>query len=602
FYDGQPMLRRLITINETPLSCLNAITSIEDKDFLNHQGVSFRAITRALLSMVSHGRVTQGGSTITQQLVKNYFLTSERTLKRKIKEFFMALILESKVSKDLILQNYLNVIYMGQSGPFQVRGYGAAAEYYFNKKLENLELPECALLAAIVNSPGRFNPFKSDSSAALQRRNRVLEKMLENSHIDQQTFNEASQSQLPKSPQRLLTEPAPYFVDAISEKIKDKNFNAENGLKIYTTMVPEAQEAALQAVRKGLDSIEKSHKNIQELSQQGKSLQALLIAAEVSTGEIIALVGGSSFKKTQYNRAISGHRQVGSIMKPLIYLTALENFTDNGERYNPLTIIEDEPFTYKYENQSWSPKNYSNKTFGRLPLFVALKNSINISTAKVGLQVGLNSIVDLSKRMGIESALQPLPSITLGAFELFPFEVLNVYGTIARYGSFIPSQLYTKVDDNKHNLYEYHPQGQQITSAQTAAVLVGMMKQTILSGTGRSIPLRGFKYPAAGKTGTTSDTKDSWFAGFTPHVVCVVWVGYDDNTPHGLTGASGALPIWTEFMKTYATRYGETEFTIPEGTVKLTVPRQKLLEMMDDHEILHTEDDIELVFRTENAP
>ncbi len=572
FYGNTPILRHITTLKQTPVLCLNALLAIEDSSFLEHRGFSFTGIARAMWRNVKRGGIGEGGSTLTQQLVKNYFLTSERTLKRKITEIGMALILESHLDKDEILETYLNVIYMGQNGPFQVRGYGAAAHHYFSKELEELNLQECALLAAIVNGPGVYNPFTA-AEKAKARRQKVLKRMSELAFINNAEADEADKTDLPKRPPEVLTETAPYFVDAVMNQMSKLKIDTEKGLRVYTTLNRRAQQNARKAVEAGLERLEKNYKRVKEQKAKNNLLETCLIAADPNSGFIQALVGGRGYKVSQFNRAISGHRQVGSIMKPLVYLSALESLTPEGNPYTPLTEIEDKIFTYKYEGQKWSPDNYDKKYRGTVPMFVALKDSLNAATAHLGIQIGLPAIVDVARRLGIDSKLLPLPSITLGAFELYPIEVLRAYTTLARQGSRIDLSFIRTVEDLQGNLlYAHHYTDETATSKENAAILVGMMKQTLQTGTGRYAKAYGFTHPAAGKTGTTSDTRDSWFAGFTPYHVAIVWVGYDNNEPHNLTGASGALPIWASYMRDYASGYPAIDFPIPDETINVDVP------------------------------
>ncbi|MCB0387023.1 MAG: penicillin-binding protein 1B, partial [Bdellovibrionales bacterium] len=327
-----------------------------------------------------------------------------------------------------------------------------------------------------------------------------------------------------------------------------------------------------------------------------------LISVDVASGEIIALVGGRSFKRTQYNRAIDGHRQVGSIMKPFVYLTALESRTPEGDSYNPLTPIEDSNFTHKYEGQSWSPVNYEKEFMGTIPLMTGLKNSINAATARLGLDIGLEAVIDVAKRAGIKSEIKPLPSLTLGSFELFPMEVAESYTTLARMGSHVSLSMLRRVEDLAGKvIYAVEPQVEQAFARENVAVLIGMMKQTVLAGTARSLAYRGFHFPAAGKTGTTTDSKDAWFGGFTPDVLTVVWLGYDDNTSHGLTGASGAVPIWADYMNKVAPRWPKRDFDWPEGTVVFPYSVEEYNSLLAKPEDLPITE-FELVFREGEQP
>ncbi|NQZ01739.1 MAG: PBP1A family penicillin-binding protein [Bdellovibrionales bacterium] len=599
YYDDKPILRRLIEVSETPLYCLQAITAIEDPKFLEHKGVSITGTLRALYRNLVAGRYAQGGSTITQQLVKNYFLSSEKTLKRKIKEQFMAVLLELQSDKDTILENYLNVIYMGANGPFQVRGFGAASEHYFQTPIENLELHECALLAAIVNSPGRYNPFRKQENAT-KRRKRVLDKMVENGMLDPEAAEVANSKPLPNKSSPVMSEPAPYFVHAVLRKLKTLQIGSEEGLKIFTTLDLRAQEIAqtvLAQKTKGIESWFKHLKDIRE--KQKKYLQSSLISVDLKSGEVMALVGGRSFKNTQYNRILDAKRQVGSTMKPFVFLAALESYNEEGVPYSATTPLIDERFTHEYEGQSWSPKNYGDEYYGQVPMYFALKNSLNTATAKLGLSVGLEAVVEVAKRFGIESQLKALPSITLGAFEITPWELARAYTAVGRQGDLTALRLLDRVEDSNGNLlYKSEKSSERVASKESTAVLTSMMRQTLRTGTAKASAKMGVNFSAAGKTGTTSDSKDAWFVGFTPEVLTIVWVGYDDNTSHGLTGASGALPIWSAYMTQLLKGQDPVEFAWPEGTYPTQMTSVELTPLFDTY--FDFEHPIELLFRSQD--
>lgn len=549
YYGDRPTLRTVINLGQVPPACKDALLAIEDPNFLEHAGISFTGTIRAVLANLQHGRFAQGGSTITQQLVKNYFLTEEKTIKRKITEIAMAFLVERRASKEDILETYMNLIYMGQNGPFEVRGFAAASQHYFARPIESLELPECSLLAAILNSPGLYNPFTKPENA-LKRRTRVLEKMRETGRIDEAAAKAATASALPRTPSRPLTEPAPYFVKAARRELENLGLDLSMGLRVYTTLDLRSQEAAQKAVKDGLERLESGNASIKKIKEKtGKSLEALLIAADPSSGFVTAVVGGRSYVATQYNRAIESRRQVGSVMKPIVYLAALDSVQRDGKALGPSSVLDDSSYTVKYEGQSWTPKNYDGKYLGPVPLWFALAQSLNVATARLGQEVGIRSVIELSRRLGITSKLENVPSLSLGAFELAPLEVLTAYTSLARLGSTVPlSTLYRVEDLNQQELYSFRPTAEAAISPEAAAQLVGILKTVIDNGTGRGARAMGLKGPAAGKTGTTNDKKDAWFAGFSPAQAAVVWVGYDDNTPHGLTGASGAVPIWTQFM------------------------------------------------------
>lgn len=605
FYGDKPILRTFVELGETPPLCLNAVMAIEDSEFLEHQGVSITGLFRAVLKNLTAGRYMQGGSTITQQLVKNYFLTPEKTFKRKLREILMAVLLEGLASKDEILETYINEIYMGQNGPFEVRGFGSASHHYFSKPIDELDLPECALLAAIINSPGRFNPTVHPEDA-MKRRHRVLERMEELKIISAEERDHANKIELPKKAKRILTEPAPFFVDAVRQNLQEFDLDVSEGLKVYTTLSLKAQEAAQRAVADGLDNLEKNNPKLQKLKAENHFLEGTLLAADPLSGSVQALVGGRRYKTSQFNRAYQGQRQVGSLMKPLVYLAALENNDPEGNPFQPLSLIQDQKMNVKYDRQVWSPENYDHKFYGSIPLFFGLNQSLNAATAQLAMDVGLQKIVDLAQKFGVKSKLQPLPSLALGAFELKQFEVLQIYQALAKMGELVPVHMISRVTDlNEQSVYEFEISKDQVAAPEKVAVLVGMMKSVLEHGTGQVVRKMGFDLPAAAKTGTTSETRDAWFAGFTPFHVAVTWIGYDDNTPHGLTGASGAAPIWASYMKQVATQFPVTDFRWPENVETRTVGKDFFEDLGTDPK-KHPTSDVELIFEkiegTEPAP
>jgi len=598
YYGEKPIFRQIIELGDVPAICLNSLLSIEDSEFLEHQGVSFTGMFRALITNISSGRVAQGGSTITQQLIKNYFLTPERTLKRKFTEIAMAFLIENRISKDEILETYLNLIYMGQIGPFQIRGYQSASKYYFGKPIDSLNLNECALLAAIVNSPGLYNPFRNPERA-IARRKKVLTRMKDLNIIPPADADQSMQSPLPEKAHVVLKDPAPYFMEAVRKKLIEMDVNLENGVKVYTTMNVNAQEAAQKASTEGVKGLEEWYKSLKNKKEkEKKNLEVALISADPTTGYVEAMVGGRQFKRSQFNRAMQSRRQIGSIIKPAIYLTALESATDNGRPYSPITLLDDTRFTHKYEGQEWSPRNYEGKNFDMIPMYFALSRSLNTATAKLGLSVGINEIIETLSAMGLERTPETLPSLTLGAVELSPYEVLQLYTTLATLGTRRTLTFIRRVESLDGDiLYDHDIDETGILERDATAVLVGMMRETLRNGTAKSSQKRGFKRPAAGKTGTTSDTKDAWFAGFTPLHAAVVWVGYDDNTPHGLTGASGALPIWLNYMKDYVDQFPPLDFNWPNGVVARDIDEvtQSALGIPEDPE--HPLEPVELIFK-----
>lgn len=565
FFDNQPILQLNTPLSEFPLQCLQAVTAIEDKDFLEHKGVSATGTLRALMRNLKAGRFAEGGSTITQQLVKNFFLESKKTIKRKIEEQILAVLLESQIDKDQILEMYLNVIYMGQSGPYQVRGLGSAAQAVFDKPVSRLTLPECALLAAIINSPGRYSPTEHPE-AARARRELVLKKMSEANMISSTELVEANATPLPKPTTAARRAHAPYFVLSALREFESLELYAENGARLYTTLDPEAQLAMTGAVASILPEIEKRVKKPSK-----EPLQVAALAIDVESAEILALVGGRDYRHTQFNRAIDSRRQIGSQVKPFVYYPALQEM-------NPLTAVSDTPFEWKNGNQTWKPRNYESKTFNAdVPLFFSLALSMNVPTARVGQTVGLDAIADTLRRAGVTANIPLLPSLTLGALELSPFEVAQAYSTLARLGSSEKIHTLSRVEDSAGQiLFEHQPSKSEALDPAQTAVLVGMLRQTLKIGTAKVAGLLGVTGDFAGKTGTTSDTKDAWFSGFNSRLLVVVWVGYDDNTVMGLTGASAALPVWASVIKGLQNIYRPAPFTWPTGVEVKEIPKIEL--------------------------
>lgn len=575
----EPIMQNELKISEIPVQCLNAVMSIEDNDFLDHSGVSYSGLARAFIKNIIKMRAAQGGSTITQQLVKNYFLTPEKTLKRKLKEFYLATRVEADWTKDEILETYLNIIYMGQVGAFQVRGFGAASNVYFNKPLQNLELHECALLAAIINNPALNNPWKK-AEQAKNRRHLVLTKMKDLKLITDTEFNKATEAPLPAQVLQKATETAPYFFEAVRQQIQKLGLLTE-GVKIETSLDLEAQSRAQKALQNHISDLEQKKKNLISNKEKGIRLEGLVISSENSTGLVNVLVGGQSYRQTQFNRALDGHRQIGSLIKPLVYLSALINgFQEDKEtnqsldsNVNPLTLINDVKFDWKFDKKTWSPTNSDKKFHGEIPLYFALKESLNSPTAQVAKKVGIEKIIDLAKSVGFTSKMDVAPATSLGASEHYPLEIIEAYRTLALLGVHTESSFIEKISDKENNIqYEFIPKNEKKLDETQVAVLVGMMKETLKSGTAKSSSAYGWKTPSAGKTGTTSNNKDAWFAGFTPFQTSVVWLGYDQSLSSKLTGSSGSVPVWIELMKYYQSIWPEDDFKWPESVEKKEVP------------------------------
>ncbi len=558
---GKFVLQNFSTLSQTPLYCIHSTLAIEDHSFLDHKGFNLKAILRAFTRNLLEGRYVQGGSTITQQLVKNYFLTNEKTIKRKIKELFLSILLELKASKDQILETYLNIIYMGQKKSYEIRGFNSASYFYFGKPLSSLNLSECALLSAVIRSPGTYNPFRHPERS-LKRRNQVLQKMKNKNWINENQLKKASSVPLPHRFFKIHTNVFPPSLSQSIVEFVHKNHSQKKGLKVFVNIDLQVQKWAEDSLREGLKHLEKKFPKLKE-----KTLQASLISIHIPSAKVLALVGGRDFKISQFNRVLKAKRQIGSLMKPFIYLAGFKSL-----EINPLTPLNDKPFEYSYNKKTWRPKNYKNKFFGNIPLFSSLIYSLNASTARFGLEkVGLENILSEIQKLDLHQNLEKLPSIVLGAFTLTPYEVAQMYLPLARQGLTKKIAMIDKIlDKNDKVLWESSQKQKKAFDSLRTALVLSILKQNMIHGTGQLAYWQNFRRPSAGKTGTTNNSKDSWFVGFTPDVLTVVWVGYDDNTPTELTGSSAALLLWLQFMKKVRPLYEKKDFLWPQELQKVS--------------------------------
>lgn len=566
YVNKQPLLQRNSLIGEFPTQCLNAVIAIEDNNFLEHKGVSYMGIARAIIKNLLTLKRAQGGSTITQQLVKNYFLTPEKTLTRKFNEFFLAMNLESKFTKDQILETYLNIIYMGQSGAFQIHGFGAASEYYFDKKVSDLNLPECALLAAIINNPGLNNPWKNPKQAD-SRRKLVLNKMKAQGFIADAEFADATTAALPSKPKPIPNETAPYFIDAAIKQVQQLGITPE-GHKILLSLNLEHQSVAQNTLQTQLNELENSKPILKKLKEKNVRLEAALLSTDNTTGIVTAGVGGRNFKNSQFNRLTEARRQIGSLVKPFVYLTAIHQ----GE-FSPDKSLENTKFTVEYDRQKWSPDNYDKSYSDPVPAYIALKNSLNIPAARLTMAVGIKNVIETLYQFGFSREIPALPSISLGSFEQTLLAVLEAYSSIATFGN-KPTHTFVLgvFDSNQNQIFKFVPRPQLIFSQTETSLLVSLMKQTNLSGTAKLIGARQFPIPSAGKTGTTNDYKDAWYIGFTPRTTTLVWVGFDQNQSHGLTGGSAAVPAWYQYMNATQVHSPTQDWQWPANTEVKKIP------------------------------
>lgn len=545
-FDEKMEDRTLVTLAQIPQELTQAVVAMEDERFYSHHGVDPLGILRALLTDILHMRAVQGGSTLTQQLVKNYFLTSKKTLFRKGNEMLMSLLLEFRYNKDEILEAYLNEIYFGQRGPVSVTGVEEASKLYFSKDVSRLSLAESALLAGMIRSPGEYSPFKNITKS-YDRRNFVLKTMLDKKLITQEEFEEAKKEKIVLPPSNLRFLQAPFFIDFVQGELKE-NFPSETlkseGLRIFTTLDMQAQEVAEMAVQQRLDELEQGKPKLAKWRSQGKILEGLLLAMQPQTGAIRAFVGGRDYSLSQFNRVTLAHRQPGSAFKPFVYLTAL-----SSPGYTLASTIDDTSFSVPMAGKDWKPENYDKTEHGTVTLRQALEQSYNIATVKLAMAVGLDNVAAKARAAGIESPLEPYPSLALGAFEVTPLELLRAYTIFPNQGTRAEPIAITSVVTREGVVLERKGfKFQKVIEPEFAYLMNNALRGVLDRGTASSSRSLGFTGLAAGKTGTTSDYKDSWFVGYTPDLLALAWVGYDDGTPTGLSGASGALPIWTQFM------------------------------------------------------
>jgi len=562
--------RRPVTLNQVPQSLQDAIIVTEDARFWHHPGVDPIGIVRALFRNVRAGGVAEGGSTLTQQLVKNYYLTPERSYRRKITEAFMAVILDAKYSKQEILEAYLNDIYLGRNRSISIVGVGEAARFYFGKPVSDLKPAESALLAGIIKSPNNYSPFVR-SDLAMQRRSTVLGLMLKARKITPDEYQAAMTAPLPRKPfrQRSGLSSMPYYVDRVLQEMA-RDYGIKDvkgrGLQIYTAIDLNAQDTAARTLENGLESLERNNRR---LRRADTPLQGVIINVDVQTGEIRALIGGRNYDVNQFDRALNAKRQIGSLIKPFVYLTAFEPSL-SGKTITPATLVSDSRFVLKRRfSEDWSPRNYEDVYHGTVTVREALEQSMNSASVRIGLATGVPNVIRTMKTLGITSDITDNPAMLLGAVDISPMEMADAYMTIARIGARVPLRTIRFVTDDRGRVVaggeDIKPV--QVFPARDAFVLVNVMKGVVDRGTAIVVRSLGFDNVAAGKTGTTNDKRDAWFIGFTPKMLTLTWLGFDDNTPVGLSGGQGAAPIWGRYMEAIAGKQEDADWAPPPGIV-----------------------------------
>lgn len=576
--------RKVIGFNDLPPHLVKAITVTEDRSFFEHYGVNIRGILRALVRRYdtdpSSPIARQGGSSITQQLVKNVLLSPEQARarsgfdawQRKAAEAYMSIILETRLSKEQIFSLYCNQAYLGQQAGFSINGFGEAADAYFNKDVTSVTLPEAAFLAGIIRSPNRYNPFH-DIDTATSRRNQVLDSMAETSAISGAEANQAKQTplQVTATKGRIDVSDAPYFADFVQTQLGDMvaGAGAEEHLRIYTTIDLDLQRAAYAALTKQLAVLDK----IEAKRFAPGTLQAALVAMNAKTGEIVAMVGGRDYSKSQLNRAANAYRQPGSVFKPFVYATALNTAYDPIPRViTPATTYLDEPKTFTFDNQEYSPGNFG-ESYRHAPVTLrdGLVHSLNVVTVDVAMEVTIGRVMNLAAKAGLPKPPRAYPAMALGTSEATPLQVASAYTSFATLGTRTSPIAINRITTGTGvTIAAPTPQKSDVLRPDVAYVMTSFMKDVVNRGTAAQVRARGFKGNVAGKTGTS---RDGWFAGYTPNLVCVVWVGFDDGSQLGLTGANSALPIWTDFMSVALGEHPEWQgdWQMPAGIEQVAI-------------------------------
>ena len=534
--------RDLIRLDQAPQLLLDSLIQIEDRDYYNHFGVSPKGIARAMWVNLKARRFIQGGSTLTQQLIKNFYLTSDRTLARKLMEIPMAVLLDLRYSKDEILEAYLNEVYLGQSGSRAVHGFGLASQYYFAQPINELKLHQVALLAGMVKGPSYFDPRRHPERAKA-RRDLVLKVLQEQGVISMKDRLDAEKRGLGVVKQRSLHKGAyPAYLDLVKRQLREEypeDVLSSEGLRVFTSLDPMVQANTAAALTKTIGNLKKRY------GKPVTALQGGIVVTDPQTGEVLALVGGKNARYQGFNRALDARRPIGSLVKPAVFLAGLE------EGYTLASLLDDQPISVPLPGgKSWVPQNFDRQSHGKVPLYLSLAKSYNQSTAQLGMDIGLPKVIDTLERLGISRDPKPYPSLLLGAESMSPFEIATVYQTIAANGFRTPMRAIRLVTDSEgQELSRYPFEVKQVVTAENMHLIQYALQAVTREGTGRYIYSRlPGAINVAGKTGTSNGQRDSWFAGFAGDRMAVVWLGLDDNGKLPFTGSGGALRVWTELM------------------------------------------------------
>ena len=561
FYGPDLLDRRPTPLAGLPQEVVRAVLAAEDASFFEHPGISPTGLLRAVWANLRAGEVRQGGSTLTQQLAKNLYLNHERRMSRKAREALLAVMLELRYSKEQILEAYLNQIFWGRSGAANLIGIGAAAWGWCGRPAEELDLAEGALLAGMIPAPADYSPVRNPD-VARARRDRVLDRMEQLEWITAEQAAAAKRRPLPGAQPPLTRKLAPYYADAAAGEVRRRwgyGELADRGYQIHGTLDPREQAAAEAAVAAGVgELVEKSER----VRKKEASFQAALVSIEPASGAVRAYVGGRDYRESQFDRLTQARRQAGSAFKPIVYATAFERGVAT-----PATLLEDAPFTLESGGQPWTPENDDDEYSGWVTARTAIEKSLNVPTARLALQTGLEAVVETARAAGLTTRLRAFPSVALGAFEVAPLELATVYATLANRGVRPPVHLVEALYDGEGREIGGEPLPAPTTalSPQSAYLVTALLSGVVDYGTGASIRRLGLTDPLSGKTGTTNKRRDNWFAGYAPERVALVWVGFDDDSPTPFSGSRAALPIWTKFMLAVRPPGGYTRYQPPAG-------------------------------------
>jgi len=593
FFGHDRERRRLVSMDQVPQHVIYAILAAEDSRFYQHSGLDPLGILRALYTNLRYVSIRQGGSTITQQLAKNYFLTPERTFFRKLKELFLSLTMEIMYEKNEILEIYLNEIYLGQKASEAINGIGEASFFYFDKPVEELSLIESATIACLIRGPNYYSPY-IDKTRCKKRRNLVLYAMKDKGWISDEELGTALLSPVKAVGYESYGKKAPYFIDYLAYQLKmlySPQDLSSLGLSIYTTLDTQVQMAAEKALQNGLLRLEKSNFTLNRQDPQ-KKLQGAVIVMQPKTGYILAMVGGRNYDVSQFNRITQARRQPGSAFKPFVYVSGLDKFT-------PASILSNKAETYEIDGTIWEPKNYAPVPEEKISVRSALAKSINLATVDLAMRVGLDHIAATANLFGFSIPVNPYPSVSLGAYEVNPLNLARAYCAFAADGVLsFPLALKEVLDENGNVLEQRHTSIKRVISPAKAFIISSMLRSVVLEGTARSLKDMGILFPVGGKTGTTNHFKDAWFVGYTPDILALVWVGFDDGSSIHASGARAALPIWAELIKASPRFVSGNWFKVPPGVIKRTVCSESG-QLAEENRCPHP---VEEYFLTDNVP